>query len=110
MIKFFLKRHKLDNVLYLCIGKSSNYFIHQQQIDTDHPAGKNVTPDGGPVEVILSTMAEFEMMKSILFSQKMMIEKMRCCQNCRKNYEDEKCVNKCEPNECADFEKWEPIP
>lgn len=80
----------------------SAIFLYQ-----DHPAGKDVSFEGGPVEVIFSTMAEFEMMKGILFSQKMRIAAMRCCQNCRKNYEDERCKLS---NECAHFEHWEPIP
>lgn len=104
MIKFYIARDE-DKSLWLFSGekppiKGESPFTDDKRyiafspsleppisLEKDHPAGKNVTFEGGPVEVILSTMAEFEKLKN--------------CQNCRGEKE-------CHCDECMEMSEWRP--
>lgn len=94
MIKLSVVKDR-DGELTILHGDSNNLKYWDGELGKDHP-----------VEVIISTMAEFEKMKDILFSQKRVIEKLRCCGNCRNQGNSDHCIFDAE---CGNNEAWESI-
>jgi hypothetical protein len=93
-MKFWIARDK-DNQLWFYVGdkppiksnpfrsldvkiyiQSSPAYENPLRLEENHPIGKNVTFEGGPVEVILTTMPEFTKMTETLFSQRRKIEEL----------------------------------